>query len=155
MDEPEVDLERLKETARLAEELLTEVRAASYGERGARIRPRPEDYAAVFLPEWVAAARAAYADCDWGIDPYPEQSRVLISGVIPAFMLATDNPASRQHKGGYRHVAHALRPQMHWVSWKFVEPGARFGMSYDGLVRVTDDRFAWFPQPWHILAVEE
>jgi len=116
------------------------------------LRPDPSDYAAVFLPAAVDAARAAY-QVAWLQSPRPTaqpgQTEVRVFAA-PASFLADDNELSRRFPGGYRRIAHLLEPTRIWLSWKFVAPGASSGMAYDGLVWL-DGRFAWFPKPWRAL----
>jgi hypothetical protein len=123
------------------------------------LAPHVADFERVFVGKWAAHARAGYAA--WrreevlAPDPTAEQVDVRISGVIPAFMLATDNGASRQHPGGLRAVAPMLQPDLHWVSWKYARPGTNSGIAFDGLVRVEGERFAWFPRVWIALNPQE
>lgn len=153
-----VDLEELRRTQALATELLTEILRQGWSTRelwGDRITPCPGDWERVFLPEWADRARQGYAQ--WALEqtllpePGPDAASVSISGVIPAFMFATENAASRQHAGGFRGVARALQPDRHWVSWRFERWNGGNGPSYGGLVRVEGERFAWFPKPWMVL----
>lgn len=156
LNERPVDLDRLRETHALATAFLNGFRGRENSEISALLRPREEDWEVAFLPEYAERAQQAYAGF-WATDPFPESHRyqidAVISGVIPAWMFGSDNPASRQHPGGYRGITPALQPDTHWVSWKFVEPGRSTGFAHNGLVRVADDRWAWFPKPWRALAV--
>jgi hypothetical protein len=64
--------------------------------------------------------------------------------------LATDHASSREFPGGYRRIAHKLRPELVWVRFAFREPGGSAGTSYDGLVWLSG-RWVWFPKPWRVL----
>lgn len=123
------------------------------GTIAAALRPRPEDYARVFVPNVVEAARSAYETL-WADAPrldVPSANTELKSFVAPAAMLAYDNELSTHFPGGYRHIAHVLQPQRAWVRWTYTRPGASSGLSFDGLVWC-DDHWAWFPKPFRVLA---
>ncbi|RCW65270.1 hypothetical protein [Pseudorhodoferax soli] len=120
----------------------------------AQLRPRPEDYAAVFRPEVAAAARQAF-DAVWDAAP-PHPARAAAGARItchaaPAGMLADENALSRPFPGGYRVLAALLQPRRVWLAWKVIAPGRNAGMAYDGLVWL-DDRWAWFPKPYRVMA---
>ncbi len=158
MTSHEVDLSALEETRERASALLRPLTSMSRSERlrwMGRVRPLDEDWGVVFTDDAAAKARERYREM-WLHPEAPEpgegQSEVLVTGVIPAQMLATENAASRQHPGGFQSIAGQLRPDVIWVSWKFVRPASTGGVAYHGLARVSDDRFAWFPQPWVALA---
>lgn len=115
-------------------------------------RPRPDDYARVFVPEAVARARAQY-EILWLAAPRPEPKggqRDVLVFAAPSSLLTDDNELSRRFPNGYRRIAHLLDPHQIWLAWKFVVPGSGTGMAYDGLVWL-DGRFAWFPKPWRVL----
>ncbi len=116
------------------------------------LRPEPEDFRAVFVESAVEQARAAY-DSVWLESPMPKpnpgQTQIRI-WAVPASLLTDDNELSRRFPNGYRGIAHLLVPQRIWLSWKFLAPGERTGMAYDGMVW-RGDRFAWFPKPYRFL----
>jgi hypothetical protein len=119
----------------------------------ASLRPRPEDYARVFIPDAVDAARGAY-ETVWAEPPRIEtrgSSLQLECHVAPAGMLTYDNELSKHFPGGYRHIGHLLDPHRTWVRWKYLRPGQTSGMAFDGLVWC-DDHWAWFPKPFRALA---
>lgn len=119
----------------------------------AQLRPRPEDYARAFLPQYAEAARTAF-EAIWAdsprISPALSGSELKLN-MAPAGMLADDNALSWNFPGGYRSVAHMLDPHRVWVAWKLIAPGKTAGMAYDGLVWL-DDHWAWFPKPYRVLA---
>jgi hypothetical protein len=112
------------------------------------LRPHAGDAERVFLPELAARAEAVYAPV-WEAPPLlqaePGQTEVLLA-LAPAESVGP----SLGFPGGYRRVAHLLRPGFLWLAWSFVVPGENVGLSFDGLVRI-DERFAWFPRPWKLL----
>ena len=117
------------------------------------LRPRPEDYARVFVASTVAVARSKYEEF-WGEPlklafPSGAQTQVL-THVAPAGMLADDNELSWRFPGGYRWVAQHLQPERVWAAWKYVVPGATSGLAYDGLVWC-EDHWSWFPRPYRVL----
>nr|WP_145547123.1 hypothetical protein [Variovorax boronicumulans] len=119
----------------------------------ASLRPRPEDYAAVFQPDAAQAARQAF-DAVWDAQP-PHPARAPAGARIrchaaPAGMLADENLLSRPFPGGYRALAPLLQPQRVWLAWKVIAPGRDAGMAYDGLVWL-GERWAWFPKPYRVL----
>ena len=119
----------------------------------AGLRPRDDDYEKVFLPEAVASARAAYTSI-WnsGVSVQAPQEASCHEHVYvaPAGMLASDNELSRPFPGGYRAIAGLLDPHRVWVCWRYVVPGEKSGINYDGLVWC-DDHWAWFPKPYRML----
>lgn len=120
----------------------------------AGLRPHEGDYALAFVPEIADTARTAY-EALWAatparVAPVQSNSRLEVY-VAPAGMLSFDNELSSHFPGGYRAIAHLLRPQRTWVRWKYVQPGETAGRSYDGLVWL-DDHWAWFPKPYRVLA---
>ena len=134
----------------LARPLLTALATDVTGAVREGLRPRAEDYAKVFLPAAVDRARAwferLWAD---GLEmdlPSGSQRQVLVY-VAPAGMLAEYNEVSRLFPGAYRGLAPLLNPHRAWVAWKYVCPGERSGLAYDGLVWC-DDHWSWFPKPY-------
>jgi hypothetical protein len=130
-----------------ATELLATLRNA--GPRAtAALKPRPEDLAKVFAAEIVPAIVAHYAPLWSGvveITARPDQTAVL------AYVsLARDLRVTTTFPGGYQQLASRLVPDRVWIAWKYVTPGERIGMAYDGLVWI-EDHFAWFPKPWRAL----
>jgi hypothetical protein len=116
-----------------------------------QLRPRIEDYALVFEPEFVDMARAAYQRI-WqqslAVETGPAQTEIRVAAA-PAGLLQSENDLSRPFPGGYRGIAYCLNPRRVWVAWKYVEPGKSSGMAYDGLVWC-DDHWAWFPKPYRV-----
>lgn len=118
----------------------------------AKIRPRPDDYAKVFVPAAAAAAQAAYEPL-WAegmqIKIADAQTELEIH-VSPAGMLGDENTLSHPFPQGYRRIAEFLNPHRTWIAWKYVRPGEHSGMAFNGLVWL-DDHWAWFPKPYRAL----
>ncbi|MGM0576562.1 MAG: hypothetical protein ACQEXJ_12605 [Myxococcota bacterium] len=119
------------------------------------LRPEPEDYARVFRGEAAETARRGY-EAVWASGPPgppvpgPARTELRVHALVASTLL--DEEATRVHfPGGYRRIADQLVPVRIWVVWEYLEPGRSHGMRYDGLVRVGDARWAWFPKPWRIL----
>ena len=64
--------------------------------------------------------------------------------------LQTRAGASHYFPGGYRRAAKILRRGHTVYRWKFVKPGEKLGMAFDGLVYL-NGRWLFFPKPWRIL----
>lgn len=113
------------------------------------VRPRTEDYDAIFLGGARDLAREAYAPF-WETPP-PLTAKVDETTIEAhaVFAAAFANPT--EFPSGYLKVAQFIRPDTIWVMWRFLAPGASLGTRYDGLVWREGDRFAWFPKPWKVL----
>jgi hypothetical protein len=137
---------------RQAEQFLTPLVRATPEELVRALRPRPEDYARVFVDAAIARAQTGFGEL-WNAPPKslgkPTQTEVrAIAGDAASFR--DDNDISKAFPGGYRKIAHLLVPDVVWVSFKLTAPGESLGMAHDGLVKL-DDRWAWFPKPWRVL----
>lgn len=149
-----IELSELYRIARNAEQLLLPLATAPTEILVEKLKPRDEDYAAVFVGDAVKRARDGYAMM-WSKPPKAlgKASQTKIKAfAAQADAFATENEFSREFPGGYRTVAAQLQPDKIWLVWKLFEAGGDVGMSYDGLVWLRD-RWAWFPKPWRILAV--
>ena len=122
-------------------------------ERLARLRPRPEDFAAVF-GAYADLARAHY-DPMWervtlgDVSPRPGQTEVDVWAAECA-TLATDNPISAHFPGAMRSVASRFAPDQVFVHYRFRTPGDALGFSLTGLAPMPDGRFVLFPKPWRV-----
>jgi hypothetical protein len=147
-------LEVLGFIAEQARPLLTQLTGPLGAEYVRELAPRPEDYAAVFVDEVAARARAAYEEL-WREPPVLKRSESqteLEIHAAPAGMLRSDNELSQAFPQGYRAVAVWLRPERVWLCWRYRSAGQRSGMRFDGLVWV-EGRWAWFPKPYRALGV--
>jgi hypothetical protein len=118
----------------------------------AQLRPRPEDYALVFEAAYAAVAQQAYERI-WDearpvARPKPGQRELLLASAASDIIRGEGAP--KVFPAGFARVAHTLQPGRTWFCWKFVRPGERVGMAFDGLVDL-GDRFAWFPKTWRVL----
>jgi hypothetical protein len=115
------------------------------------LRPREEDYARIFVEAVAATARENYERLWTNIPPI--QGKATQSVVLAWICLSGHfaGPDGKRFPGGYQKILDRMKPDIPWVSWKFVAPGQVHGMAYDGLVRI-DDRWVWFPKPWKFIA---
>jgi len=113
------------------------------------LRPRDDDYAKTFAATVVDRARRHYEELWAGpLDfRHPEPGAHVEIHVAP---LGDDHEL---FPGRRREVAAILLPGRVWASWRYVTPGRRAGLSYDGLAWC-DDHWAWFPKPYRLLADE-
>ena len=120
------------------------------------LAPRDEDYAKVFVGEAVTKARAYYADV-WkqtdgeGVKKVrkDEQTELLLWAASGTQLDRMEGDASH-FPGQYGRIAHQLNPDLVFYAFRFQEPGASWGMSFDGLVFV-NDRWVIFHKPWRAL----
>jgi hypothetical protein len=148
-----IELSELYRIARNAEGLLGPLVKAPPQILVDKLRPRDEDYGAVFVGDAAQAAREGYAGL-WTNPPKAlgKATQTQIRAfAAEAESFGTDNEFSREFPGGYRAIAAQLVPDKIWIAWKLVESGRDVGMSYDGLVWLRD-HWAWFPKPWRVLA---
>src|SRR5258706_2886163 len=117
-----------------------------------KLKPRDDDYDAVFLPSAVIAARAGYTGL-WPSPPgwpvKPDQTSLRI-GAAYVEDFATDDPRTKPFPGGYKGISGHLVPGRVWLVWEYLTPGAMDGILFDGLVALPD-HFAWFPKPWRVV----
>ena len=113
-----------------------------------KMRPQPGDFTKVFVGSAAQLAKERYGEM-WqdglAIERRPSQTELQIRAVRVSEM--------KQGKmdgfpGGYSRILHLLQPDTIMLLFRFVEPGKSSGMRYDGLVKIEDDRWAWFPKPW-------
>ncbi len=120
------------------------------GRVAATLQPHESDFTSAFTPAAAPAAISAYASAPQARVASADGSELEIA-LAPAGMLADDNELSRQFPSGYRSIAHLLAPQRVWARWKYVRPGEKSGMAYDGLVWL-DERWVWFSKPYRALS---
>lgn len=142
-----------------AKQLLTDIRTS----RDARamtlaLKPASADYRAVFVDDAAAKAEASY-DKLWS-DPKAVIAADPANTELVLFKATTDElqkwapSAEAEFPGGYKRIANRYKPGLTVYRWKYVKPGEKLGMAYDGLIYV-HDHWAWFPKPWRALGGEE
>ncbi len=119
----------------------------------AALRPKAEDYAAVFVGDAAETARTTYAPAwDAGamhVRPKEGQSALLVWSATGAQIAAGEGDAG-EFPGGYRQIADKLKPDVTFYRFKFVRPGETTGLAFDGLVHV-NGRWVMFPKPYRAL----
>ncbi len=117
-----------------------------------QVVPQPGDYARVFEGELASKARQHYermfADPNAKIGPKAGQTELVLFAATTEELRAGTGDAL-EFPGGYKRVADQLAPGVTWFRFKFVKPGERAGMAFDGLTFI-DGRWAMFPKPWRI-----
>ncbi len=128
-------------------------------DQGALIKtlvPKPADYAAVFVGDAAAKAKAHYektlakAGEGGGSLNKPGQTELLLWAASSEDIKAWKGNAEKKFPGGYKRIGDKIKPGLTWIRWKFVKPGETLGMAFDGLVFV-NGHWAWFPKPWKAL----
>jgi hypothetical protein len=118
----------------------------------ADLRPKAEDYEAVFVGDAVEKAKAAM-DPLWdggkGLDPTSEQTQIDVAGATPD-QLAKHEGTALGCPGGYKSIADKLNPKIIVYCFRFVKPGDRGGLAGDALVYV-NGHWAYFPKPFRYL----
>lgn len=149
-----IELTELYAIARNAEQLMLPLSTAPSEIWVPRLKPRDEDFAAVFVGDAASRARAGYAEL-WANPPKflgkADAGRIKAFATLADSFL-TDNEFSREFPGGYRQIGAQLQPDKVWVGWRLFEGSGELGMAYDGLVFLKD-HWAWFPKPWRMLEV--
>ena len=115
-----------------------------------RVRPKKEDFDAVFESTAAAKAQSVYGPAwDGGqivIKPTPEQTELkLVSATKEELTNVTGG--AEDFPGGYREALPYLKSGVTFYAFRFVKPGDKFGMNGDGLVYV-NGHWRMFPQPW-------
>jgi hypothetical protein len=118
------------------------------------LKPTSKDYRAVFATEENAKkAEEAYSKL-WEmvnkrpIGPNPGQTEILLWSATTDQLKAGAGNAGH-FPGGYKRAAQFLKPGVTVYRWKFVKPGERLGMAFDGLYNI-DGRWVLMPKPWRV-----
>lgn len=120
----------------------------------AALRPKPEDYEAVFDAETAKQMKTGF-DPLWdehklSLKPTAEQTEVGVERVTPEDLKKGDEK-SAACPPGYKDIADKLKEGTVVYCFSFTRPGTkppvRSGLFGDGLVYVKD-HWALFPKPW-------
>ncbi|WP_329395000.1 trypsin-like peptidase domain-containing protein [Streptomyces melanogenes] len=114
------------------------------------LRPRHEDYEAVFQPGFAKQAERFYqASAPWPSGPWaePQQTVLQMWKATTEEIHAGTAPTLKYFPGGYAKLKDGFRPGLVIYRWKYTEPGEPYGMALDGLVFV-NGHWALFPKPW-------
>lgn len=125
------------------------------------LKPRAEDYAAVFEGEAAAKAKAYY-EKQWAdgvaLLHKPEQTELHLWQATTEQL--TNEPKGNVMKsdakhfpGGYSKVAPHLKKGLTFYAFRVAKPGSETGMIFDGLVHV-NGRWVIFAKPWIALGLD-
>lgn len=119
----------------------------------ATLQPTKKDYQAYFVSGAAEKAEQAYTPL-WKqmplvIKPKSGQTELLL------FKATTDElkkggQAAYHFPGGYKQIADKLKSGNTVYRFKFVKPGEKLGMAYDGLTYI-NGHWVIFPKPWRVL----
>jgi len=118
----------------------------------ATLRPDPKDYQTVYKEPFASALEKTHSAMWKGrpaIRPKTGQTELLI------FFTSTSDLIARKKvleffPGGYKQVVPHMKPNIPIVRFKFVRPGERLGLAFDGLVYV-NGRWLLMPKPYRAL----
>ena len=150
------ELSKYAGTEEGAKQLLTDIRVSNDAKAMTlALKPSSADYKAVFVDDTAAKAEAGY-DKLWSdpkavISAAPENTELTLSKVTTDDLQKWTPQAEADFPGGYKRVADKFKPGLTVYRWKYVKPGEKLGMSFDGLVYV-NNHWAWFPKPWRVLS---
>ncbi len=103
------------------------------------LRPAAEDYEAIFTADVLTDVKAKYEE-QWGKEEYVVEAREgqteLQLWKATTEQLRDGSGDANQFPGGYKKIADKLKPGLTFYRFKFVQPGDKHGMAYDGLVFV-------------------
>ena len=120
----------------------------------AALRPKPEDYEAVFVGDAAQKVKGALEPV-WEsgkpvLKPQPDQTEVVVGGVTPEQLAKADADTGLCPKG-YKDIADKLNAKVVVYCGRFVKPGDKLGMVVDGLVHV-NGHWAIFPKAFRALS---
>ena len=160
------DAETVSRLTNLSDHIFTKIAEGAYPllasfigapnpvELSAALQPSDADYDAVFGPELLAEAKERYsrmwAEGKLHITVPIDHENVLIAACTAGGM-SFPNDHSRHFHPAMMRLSEKLNSRRTWITWKYLPPGQEKGLLYDGLVWI-DDHWAWFPQPWDVLA---
>lgn len=117
------------------------------------LRPKPEDYAAVFTGDAAEKMKGGLEPLwDGGklsFKPTADQTEITVVGA-PQAELAKGDGNAVHCPGGYKDVAAQIQPSVVVHCVRFTKPGEKGGLHVDGLVWV-NGHWALFPKPWRFL----
>lgn len=118
----------------------------------ATLRPNSKDYRAVYKEPFASALEKTHSAMWKGrpaIRPKAGQSELLMFFASTTDLIARKK-ALEIFPGGYKQVVPHMKPNIPIVRFKFVKPGERLGMAFDGLVYV-NGRWLLMPKPYRAL----
>lgn len=118
----------------------------------ATLRPTPKDYRAVYKEPFASALEKTHSAMWKGrpaIRPKAGQTELLMFYTSTSDLIARKK-ALEVFPGGYKQVVPHMKPNIPIVRFKFVKPGERLGLAFDGLVYV-NGRWLLMPKPYRAL----
>ncbi|MEO0369886.1 MAG: HdeA/HdeB family chaperone [Pseudomonadota bacterium] len=125
---------------------------ADRAELTAAMRPTEAEIRAVYAPPLADRLIGHYAQLfqpGAAIGPNPGQTEVLLWGSTTSDLRA-GAPILSEFPGGYKEVRGAMQGNFPIFRFKFVKPGERSGMAFDGLIYI-NNRYVLMPKPWRVL----
>ncbi|MBN2570962.1 MAG: hypothetical protein JXA68_02430 [Ignavibacteriales bacterium] len=127
---------------------------ADYRNLTEELMPNEEDYNLYFKKEFSNIAFQRYSTMweneDLAIRPDTNQVEIIIDSTTTEELLQWTGTAALEFPGGYQEIAEKLHDSLKIYKFKFVQPGSKIGVSFDGLVFL-NDRWMIFPKPWRVL----
>jgi len=119
----------------------------------APLEPTLKDYKAVFKDEAFAEkASKAYSQL-WrtkpALRPKSGQTQLLLWGATSDDLNNWKGAAAQVSPGGYENIKGKFKDGLTIYRFKFVRPGERLGMAFDGLVYI-NGHWRLMPKPWRI-----
>lgn len=114
------------------------------------LKPRLADLRAIFNQPFADRAFQHYSrnwSADTAIGANAGQTEALVRAETSDRLRRMGESSSLP--GGYKTIANEFRPGLTIYSWRFVEPGKKFGMAYDGLYYV-NGRWVFVPKPHQV-----
>jgi len=119
-----------------------------------KLQPTDKDYGSVFKPELAKKLATMYSQ-PWKeglmvLAPKPGQTELLLFSATSEELQKWTGNAKEQFPGGYEKLGPSIADGFTFYRFKFVSPGAKIGMAFDGLVHV-NGHWRIFPKPYRAL----
>ncbi len=128
---------------------------ADYKVLSKKLEANKEDYLAYFKKDVAEKVFQKYKKLykRWKgllIKPKKGQTELLLWKTSVEELQKWTGNAKDYFPGGYKKIASQLKPGFTVYRFKFVKPGKKLGMAYDGLVYI-NNHWVIFPKPWKVL----
>ena len=119
-----------------------------------KLQPIEKDYNSVFKPELARKMAEMYTQ-PWKeglivLSPKPGQTDVLLYSATSEELQKWTGNAKDYFPGGYEKIGPGFADGLIIYRFKFVRPGEKIGMAFDGLVHV-NGHWRLFPKPYRVL----
>jgi hypothetical protein len=119
-----------------------------------KLEPIEKDYSTVFKPEYAKKMAEMYAQ-PWKdglivLSPKLGQSEVLLYSATSEELQKWTGNAKEYFPGGYEKIGPGFADGLTVYRFKFVSPGEKMGMAFDGLIYV-NGHWRLFPKPYRVL----